>query len=284
MVLARRALLASVFAASTTTTTLAFVSFQQISNARIAIERDEGKGRRRRRVRPRPTLDDGHDDDGVDLSLPPSALASSSSSSSTTTSSAKILSTVIDLSSLTVMDVVLFRRRRPEGDDDAVDAPTTTATATTTTATATTTTAALEIGAVQENGNVAPLSAWTLESAYTSRTNDMMAFVVDEHHQFPGLTSDDIVVLDAPSSSDGGSAVGYGSRQVGGGKGPGNPHGEESELLYYVDRGVVEAEYRVVTTTTMKEEGGVDGGVDDDDLVEVLTIDIVVNPGLEHLW
>jgi hypothetical protein len=47
---------------------------------------------------------------------------------------------------------------------------------------------------------------------------------------------------------------------------------------------VVEAEYRVVTTTTMKEEGGVDGGVDDDDLVEVLTIDIVVNPGLEHLW
>ena len=268
----RRALLASVFAASTTTTTLAFVSFPQISNERIAIERDEGKGRRRRRARHRPG------DDGVDLSLPPSALASSSSSSSTTTtSSAKILSTEIDLSSLTVMDVVLFRRRRPEGDDDAVDAPTTT-TATTTT------TAALEIGAVQENGNVAPLSAWTLESAYTSRTNDMMAFVVDEHHQFPGLTSDDIVVLDAPSSSDGGSAVGYGSRQVGGGKGPGNPHGEESELLYYVDRGVVEAEYRVVTTTTMKKEGGVNGGVDDDDSVEVLTIDIVVNPGLEHLW
>ena len=46
----------------------------------------------------------------------------------------------------------------------------------------------------------------------------------------------------------------------------------------------MEAEYRVVTTTTMKEEGGVDGGVDVDDLVEVLTIDIVVNPGLEHLW
>ena len=280
MVLARRALLASVFAASTTTTTLAFVSFPQISNARIAIERDEGKGRRRRRARPRPTLDDGPDDDGVDLGLPPSALASSSSSSSTTTSSAKILSAEIDLSSLTVMDVVLFRRRRPEGDDDAADAQTTTAT----TATTTTTTAALEIGAVQENGNVAALSAWTLESAYTSRTNDMMAFVVDEHHQFPGLTSDDIVVLDAPSSSDGGSAVGYGSRQVGGGTGPGNPHGEESELLYYVDRGVVEAEYRVVTTTTMKEEGGVDGGVGDDDLVEVLTVDIVVNPGLEHLW
>ena len=281
MVLARRALLASVFAASTATTTLAFVSFPQVSNARIAIERDEDEGRHRRRARrqPRPSRDDVPDDDGADLNMhPSSALASSSSSSSTTTSSAKLLSTEIDLSSLTVMDVVLFRRRRPEGDDDAVDAPTTT------TATMTRRTAALEIGAVQENGNVVPLSAWTLESAYTSRTNDMMAFVVDELHQFPGLTSDDIVVLDAPSSSDGGSAVGYGSRQVGGGKGPGNPHGEESELLYYVDRGVVEAEYRVVTTTTMKEKGGVDGGVDDDDLVEVLSIDIVVNPGLEHLW
>ena len=280
MVLARRALLASVFAASKTTTTLAFVSFPQVENARIVIGRDEGKGRRRRRARhqPRPSRVYAPGDDGVDLDLPPSsALASASSSSLPTTSSSKSLSDEIDFASLTVMDVVLFRRRRPQGDDDAADDPSTTTTMTKRTA-------ALEIGAVQENGNVAPLSAWTLESAYTSRTNDMMAFVVDERHQFPGLSSDDIVVLDAPSSSDGGSAVGYGSRQVGGGKGPGNPHGEESELLYYVDRGVVEAEYRVVTTTTMKEEGGVEGGVDDDDLVEVLSIDIVVNPDLEHLW
>jgi hypothetical protein len=31
-------------------------------------------------------------------------------------------------------------------------------------------------------------------------------------------------------------ALSYGSRQVGGGMGPGNPHGEESELLYYIDQ------------------------------------------------
>ena len=48
----------------------------------------------------------------------------------------------------------------------------------------------------------------------------------------------------------------YGSRQVGGGMGPGNPHGEESELLYYVDRGVVE------------EDG----------------IEVVVKPELEIFW
>ena len=40
--------------------------------------------------------------------------------------------------------------------------------------------------------------------------------------------------------------MGFGSRQVRGGKGPGNPHGEEGELLYYIDRTIVEGEYRVV--------------------------------------
>ena len=42
-------------------------------------------------------------------------------------------------------------------------------------------------------------------------------------------SSDDITILDLID------VVSYGSRQVGGGKGPGNPHGEESEMLYYVD-------------------------------------------------
>jgi len=36
--------------------------------------------------------------------------------------------------------------------------------------------------------------------------------------------------------------LGYGTRQVGGGKGPGNPHGEESEQLYYIDREFLEIE------------------------------------------
>jgi hypothetical protein len=43
---------------------------------------------------------------------------------------------------------------------------------------------------------------------------------------------------------------------VGGGKGPGNPHGEESELLYYIDNRVVEEN----------------------------SIDVVLKPELEILW
>ena len=96
----------------------------------------------------------------------------------------------------------------------------------------------------------------------------MMEFVVDEEDLFPGLSiSKDIDILKVFE----GDVLGYGSRQVGGGKGPGNPHGEESEILYYLDRGVVEGGYR----------GIIDG--EDDDGID-LTIDVVVNPNLEHLW
>lgn len=144
----------------------------------------------------------------------------------------------IDFTNLMVMDVVLFQRQNTEN-------PT-----------------SIELGSVQENGNIAPLSTWTLESAYTSAINDMMEFVVDEEDLFPGMTSEEITVLRVLDSD----VVGYGSRQVGGGKGPGNPHGEESEIIYYVDRAVVEGVYSI--------EG-------DDD---VLKIDVVVNSNLEHLW
>ena len=144
----------------------------------------------------------------------------------------------IDFTSLMVMDVVLFQRRNTKNPSS------------------------IELGSVQENGNIAPLSTWTLESAYTSAVNDMMEFVVDEHDLFPGMTSEEITVLRVLD----GDVVGYGSRQVGGGKGPGNPHGEESEIIYYVDRAVVEGVYSI--------EG--------DD--EVLKIDVVVNSNLEHLW
>ena len=145
---------------------------------------------------------------------------------------------LIDFTSLMVMDVVLFQRRNTKNPSS------------------------IELGSVQENGNIAPLSTWTLESAYTSAVNDMMEFVVDEHDLFPGMTSEEITVLRVLD----GDVVGYGSRQVGGGKGPGNPHGEESEIIYYVDRAVVEGVYSI--------EG--------DD--EVLKIDVVVNSNLEHLW
>ena len=150
----------------------------------------------------------------------------------------------IDFSSLMVMDVVLFQRRAPNENSNTL----------------------LELGAVQENKNLAPLSTWTLESAYTTSTNnDMLQFVVDEHDIFPGLSASEMqiwMVLD-------GSVISYGSRQVGGGKGLGNPHGEESELIYYIDRNVVERKY-------------VRKLCDND--VEELSVDVVANPKLEHLW
>lgn len=48
-----------------------------------------------------------------------------------------------------------------------------------------------ELGAMQEDGTVAPLSAWTLEPAYGSS----LEFVVDEENRFPGLTGNDIKIL-----------------------------------------------------------------------------------------
>ncbi|KAL9180857.1 hypothetical protein ACHAXT_011310 [Thalassiosira profunda] len=171
------------------------------------------------------------------------------------------LSADVDFGELFVMDVVLFARRNESGDDDATSSAATTAT--------TLSNCKLELGAVQENGNVAPLSTWTLESAYSSDVADMLEFVVDEEDLVPGLTSEEIRVLKVLD----GELIGYGSRQVGGGKGPGNPHGEESELLYYIDRGVVEGTYGTVGSGDGAGEGK-----------NMMTIDITVNPGLEHLW
>jgi hypothetical protein len=94
----------------------------------------------------------------------------------------------------------------------------------------------------------------------------MMEFVVDEEDMFPGLTSDDIQILDVLE----GSVIGYGSRQVGGGKGPGNPHGEESELIYYIDRSVVEGVYDLEIESGNKCAG--------------MKIELIINPSLEHIW
>ncbi len=176
-------------------------------------------------------------------------LPTSPSSTSATASSPTKLSKEIPFQELFVMDVVLFQRRRD--DPDKINSNKNND-------------EKLELGAFQENKSIAPLSAWTLESAYTSSNSDtdMMEFVVDEEDLFPGLGAEDVTVWKVLD----GSVVSYGSRQVGGGKGPGNPHGEESELLYYVDRGVVEGRYLL---------GG--EGLE-------MTVDVVVNPNLEHLW
>jgi len=65
---------------------------------------------------------------------------------------------------------------------------------------------------------------------------------VDEEDLFPGFQRDDIIIHSiVPQES-----LSYGSRQVGGGMGPGNPHGEESELLYYIDRSILKDDIEVV--------------------------------------
>ena len=179
----------------------------------------------------------------VNKEQPPSSSPSSSASSSALKLSSSDSST--DFHSLMVMDVVLFQRQ-PKTNSNTK----------------------LELGAVQENGNIAPLSTWTLESAYTSPTHDMMEFVVDEDDMFPGLSSDQVKIVKFVEGVD------YGSRQVGGGKGPGNPHGEESEMLYYVERGVVEGLHT--------NDVGVEDGVENNGLL--MMIDVVVNPNLEILW
>jgi hypothetical protein len=83
------------------------------------------------------------------------------------------------------------------------------------------------LGAVQEDGRIAPLSVWTDEPAFGSS----LEFVVDEH-DLPGYETGEITIESMISQE----SLSYGSRQVGGGKGPGNPHGEESERLYYLDQ------------------------------------------------
>jgi len=144
----------------------------------------------------------------------------------------------VDFDSLMDMDLVLFSRRKNDSEEDSE--------------------VKLELGALQEDGTLAPISAWTLESAFAGGS-DSIEFLVDEEDRFPGLTGDDVKVHSVLDES----LLGYGSRQVGGGKGPGNPHGEESELLYYIDRRVL--------------EGNCDG-------LDGKEIDVVIKPELEILW
>lgn len=108
------------------------------------------------------------------------------------------------------------------------------------------------IGAIQEDMTLAPLSAWTTEPAFGTS----IEFVVDEEDRWKKeLEFDNIVILEL-LTNDEEEVFSYGSRQVGGGKGPGNPHGEESELIYYVENQVLD-----------------DGEVD-----------IPIKPELEILW
>lgn len=109
--------------------------------------------------------------------------------------------------------------------------------------------AKLKFGAMQEDGALSPLSAWTTEPAF----GDSIEFLVDEADRFALVDAmkDDKIQLHHLLSED---EMSYGSRQCH--RGVGNPHGEESELLYYVEQ----------------------------DVIDKFDVEIVIKPDLEILW
>lgn len=86
----------------------------------------------------------------------------------------------------------------------------------------------LELGAIFD-GSVIPLCAWTIEPDH----GGSIEFLHNDQDEIlqQGCTICSLLPTDA---------ISFGSRQVGGGKGPGNPHGEESELLYYVKKSIID--------------------------------------------
>ena len=102
----------------------------------------------------------------------------------------------------------------------------------------------LELGVLEESV-LQPICSWTTEAAF----DDYIEFVVDEEDRYTIDVKDVTIHSLIP-----GDALSFGSRQVGGGKGPGNPHGEESELLYYIRQEALEG------------------------------LEVVVKPELEILW
>jgi hypothetical protein len=86
-----------------------------------------------------------------------------------------------------------------------------------------------QFGALQEDGYLAPLSAWTTEPSF----GDSIEFLVDEEDRF-SLNATNIKLHYLLNESE----MSFGSRQCH--RGVGNPHGEESELLYYVDQLVID--------------------------------------------
>lgn len=110
----------------------------------------------------------------------------------------------------------------------------------------------LELGTIH-GGVLVPLCAWTTESIFASTDatdTTIIEFLQDDRAVLP---QKDEVTLHSLLPTE---SISYGSRQVGGGKGPKNPHGEESELLYYVDKR----------------------------MLDDLGVHIVIRPELEILW
>lgn len=151
----------------------------------------------------------------------------------------------IQFENLMEMDVVTFVRNKSNGQTQGMVAAGETKLNNDTTA-------LVELGAIH-GGFLVPLCAWTTESVFASTAATdatIIEFLQDDHAAIP---QQDEVTLHALLPAE---AISYGSRQVGGGKGPQNPHGEESELLYYVDKQTLDA----------------------------LGVHIVIRPELEILW
>jgi hypothetical protein len=126
------------------------------------------------------------------------------------------------------MDVVIYSLFDPDSDDDkGDDSPQP---------------SRLRLGAMQDDGTLSPLSAWTTEPAFGT----YVEFLVDEVDRFSLAKSRDTVLIHHLLSE---SEMSYGSRQCH--RGVGNPHGEESELLYYVDQRVID---RYNLTVVLKPE------------------------------
>jgi hypothetical protein len=108
----------------------------------------------------------------------------------------------------------------------------------------------LYLGAVQDDGGLSPLSAWTDEPAF----GDSIEFLVDEVDRFSlaQQTEDQRKADDAIDKGNDDAnnhtirihhllseeEVSYGQRQCP--RGVHNPHGEESEMLYYVDQQLID--------------------------------------------
>lgn len=105
------------------------------------------------------------------------------------------------------------------------------------------------LGALQEDGVLSPLSAWTDEPAF----GDSIEFLVDEVDRFTlqQQTNDQREAdgIDADGNDDNKNTIrihhvlsddelSYGQRQCA--RGVHNPHGEESELLYYIDQQIID--------------------------------------------
>jgi hypothetical protein len=181
----------------------------------------------------------------------------------------------VNLNDLMEMDVVVYSETTTNDHDTTTSSSSSRSSSTTATKSLGT---KRKLGAVQEDGRITPLCVWTTEYAF-QQSLEFLVDEEDLFPGFKSFRSiaatsnsseeeeedDDLdnknaaVTASAASTQPAAAAVAavvvgeiwihsivpqdalsYGSRQVGGGMGPGNPHGEESELLYYIDQSILD--------------------------------------------